>query len=114
MIASAVYAAESGVVITSSPAPMPRARSDQRDRVGPVPDADRVGGAGGRGELLLERLDLGTEHEPAARDDAVDRGANVGRVLAGDQRQEGNAPALITRLSRAVLAGSTYWCRCCR
>ncbi len=64
---------------------------DQRDRVGAGADADRVRGAGGGGELLLERLDLRPEHEPAARDHAIDRGAHVGRIVFRHQRHEGDA-----------------------
>ena len=91
MIASAVYAADSGVVMTSSPGPMPSARRISAMRVGAGADADRVRRAGRRRELCLERLDLRAEHEPAARDDAIDRRANGVRVFAGRQRQERDA-----------------------
>ena len=78
MMASALYAADNGVVITSSPAPMSERAQDQRDRVGAGADADRVRRARRGGEFLLERLDLGSEHEPAALDHAIDRGPDVG------------------------------------
>ena len=80
-IASAVYAADSGVVITSSPGPMPSARRMSAMRVGAVADADGVRRAGRGGELRLERLDLRAEHEPAAVDDALDGRADRGRLL---------------------------------
>ena len=66
-IASAVKAADNGVVITSSPAPTAQRAEDERDRVRAVADADGVGGARCRGELLFEGVDLGTQDEPAAR-----------------------------------------------
>ena len=90
MIASAVYAADSGDVITSSPGADAERAQDQRDRVGAGADADGVRRAGRGGELLLERLDLGSEDEPAARDHAIDRAPHVGGVLAGHERHERN------------------------
>ncbi len=82
MIASAEYAAESGDVMTSSPGPMPRARSAIAMRVGAGADADGLWRAARGGELALERLELRAEHEPAALDHALDRRLHDGRVLA--------------------------------
>ena len=90
MIASAEYAADSGEVITSSPGPMSSARSDQRDGIGARADADGMRDAGSRGELRLERLDLGAEDEPAAGDDAVDRAVDGRGIVAGHERVEAN------------------------
>ena len=72
MIASAEYAAESGEVITSSPGPIPSARSAIAERIGAGADADRVRRGAGRGELALEGVELGPEHEPAALQHARD------------------------------------------
>ena len=63
---------------------MPIARSMQRDRIGAVAHADRVGCAACRGELRLERLDFGAEHEPSAGDDAIDGGAHARQRLRQD------------------------------
>jgi hypothetical protein len=49
-----------------------------------------VGRAGRRRELALEGLDFGPEDEPAARDHAIDRGADVGGILTRRQRQKRN------------------------
>ena len=63
--ASAVYAADSGVVITSSPAPMPSARRISAMASVPVPTPTACARPSPR-ELRLEGLDLRPEHEPAA------------------------------------------------
>ena len=88
MIASAEYAADSGDVITSSPGPMSERAQRQRERVGAGADADRVGAPHAAANSCLERLELRAEHEPAALDDARDRGVDVGGVVAGPQLQE--------------------------
>jgi hypothetical protein len=64
---------------------------DERDRVGPRADADGMAAAHRRREFRLERLDLGPEHEPAPRDHAIDRGADVGRVLCGHEGEKRDA-----------------------
>ena len=64
-----------------------RAQRD-RQRVGAGADADGVRRAAGCRELALERLELGTEHEPAALHDPGDRGSHERRVLARRERQE--------------------------
>ena len=68
--------------ITSSPAPIPIASSDEDERIGAVRDADRVRHVEIRGRLVLEGLDLGTEDEPA-------RLEHLGEALLqlGDQRR---------------------------
>jgi hypothetical protein len=66
--------------------PNPERHDRQRERVGARADADRVFRAGGRRELLFEGLELGAENEPSAGDDAIDGGADVGRVF---RRREG-------------------------
>jgi hypothetical protein len=68
--------------------PDAEAAQDDRDRVGARADADRVGGAAGRGELLLERLDLRAQHVPAAIDDAPDGGVDGRAILTGVQAHE--------------------------
>ncbi len=66
----------------------PERAQDQRDRVGARADADGVRGAGRGGEFLLEGGDFRPEHEPAARDHAIDRASHLAGVLARDQRHE--------------------------
>src|SRR5581483_9670473 len=53
-------------------------------------DADRVLRAEERGELLLEGLDLGAHDEVAAREDALERGAELGgaRVVLAPEVEE--------------------------
>ena len=95
-MASPENAADTGEVMTSSPGPMPSGAQGQRDRVRAVSDADRVARAGMLGELGFERRELGPEHEPAARDHAVDRlphGAGVGARASAT----GTAPRVIER-----------------
>ncbi len=65
-------AADTADVITSSPGPTPMARRVERDGVRAVADADRVACARHLGELVFERRELRPEHEPAAREHAVD------------------------------------------
>ena len=65
---------------------------DERDRVGPCADAHGMRRAHRSRELGFERLDLGAEHEPAARDDTIDGGADVVPVVTRHERQEGDAP----------------------
>ena len=60
-----------------------------------------MSGAGGRGELALERIDLGPEDEPAAGHDPLDRGADIGRVLVQRHRQERHAQRRSHPLRRA-------------
>ena len=83
--------------MTSSPRPTPSARSTSAIASVPVPTPTACRGAGGRGELTLERLDLGPEDEPAAGHDPLDRGADIGGVLVQRQRQERHAQAAHTR-----------------
>ena len=56
---------------------------NQRDRVGAGADADRVRALARRSELAPRSLDLRAEHEPAAGDDAVDRGVDAARSSPG-------------------------------
>ena len=79
---------------------------DQRDGIGAGADADRERRLAGGGELRLERLDLGSEHEPAARDHAIDRGLDGGGVGAGPQRVKRN----VARHSGAGARGSSPGC----
>ena len=95
-IASAVKAAESEVVTTSSPAPMPSARSARCSASVPFADGDGVARPERRGELALERLDLGPEDEPAGVEHARDRGVDLA-AQRGDVRaevDEGNGRSL--------------------
>ena len=66
-----------------------RAQSD-RERIGAGADADGVRRAARVGELLLERLQLGSEHEPAARDHALDGRLVAAEILRRRQLQEGD------------------------
>ena len=109
--ASAVYAADNGVVMTSSPGPMPSRPQDERDRVGAGSDADGVGCAARRGKLRFERLDLRAEHEPAARDDAIDGLAHLACGVALRRQREERNPRPSPRLLRG---SSTYWEKCWR
>ena len=72
MIASAEYAADSGVVITSSPGPTPSAAQRNRDRVGAGADAHRFSAPQAGANSCSNARSSGPEHEPAARDHAVD------------------------------------------
>ena len=87
---------------------------DQRDRVGAGADADGVRGAGRRGELALERFDFRAEDEPAAGHDPLDRGADVGGVLARRQRQRTERAGRSHRLRRAPPADRRSDRKCCR
>ena len=58
--------------MTSSPGPMPSARSASDDRLGAGGDADRVVGLAVGGELGLEGLELVAHRERAGRGDAGD------------------------------------------
>ena len=78
-IASAVNAADNGVVMTSSPRPMPSARRMRASASVPVADTNGMCGSAGRCELGLERLHFRTEDEPAARDHAIDGRAHRDR-----------------------------------
>ena len=62
-------------------------------RVGAVADADRVARAAGRGELRLERLDLGAEDEPAAREHAVDRRRAMSAASSAGREDRGRESA---------------------
>ena len=55
-----------------------------------VNDGSADGTADVLDELALERLELGAQHEPSARDHPIDRGAHVGRVRSRLQIEEGN------------------------
>ena len=88
MIASAEYAADSGDVMTSSPGPMPSARSASAMRVGSGADADAVRRAARGRELALEGFELRAEHEPAALDHARDRRLHDGRVVGERELEE--------------------------
>ena len=56
----------------------------------PVPTPTASAAPHADGELRLERLELGSEHEPAALDDAVDGFAHDRRIPAGSQLEEWN------------------------
>ena len=94
LIASAEYAADSGVVITVA-ARLCRALEAQRERVGAgaTPTANETHRH--RGELRLERRELGTEDEPPSLDDAIDRRAHGRRVRAGPSDMNGIWGALL-------------------
>ena len=53
-------------------------------------DPNRVRRVAGIGELLLEGLQFRSQHEPSALDHAVDPRADVRRVDAGLEIEEGN------------------------
>ena len=65
---------------------------DERERVRAGADADRVCRAASASELRFERLDLRSKHEPAARDDAIDRRADRVGVFSRREAEERNAP----------------------
>jgi hypothetical protein len=65
----------------------------QRERIRAGVHADGVDRIRCGGELLFECLELGAEHEPPARDDALDGGPDVGRVAAGHEAEERNHSA---------------------
>ena len=102
MMARALNAADSGVVITSSPAPMSRARSASASASVPVPTPIARAALTGRGELSLERLELGAEDEPAAHDHALDRLTDGRRIRTRPQIKERNhiVPTYCGRCSR--------------
>ena len=82
---------------------MSSARSSQRDRVGAVADADGVTARRWRRRTRAsKRLDFGAEHEPAARDDAIDRRADRGGVVAGTEIEKGNRRGTLTARRRAM------------
>jgi len=83
-MASAVNAAVRGVVITSSPGPMPAAMSASWIASVPLPHADRMAGFADAGEFFLECGQLFAEHKPAP---APRRGGWRGRTPAGDARR---------------------------
>ena len=64
---------------------------NERQRVGAAANPHAVGRAHRCGELALERFDFGTEHEPAARHDAIDGRVHRVPVLGWHERQERNA-----------------------
>ena len=80
------------------------ARSDaqgpknQRERVGAVTDANGMSRARCRSELLLECLDLGTQHEPCAIDHATDRLVDGGRLLSEVKIGERNSRGVHARV----------------
>ena len=80
--ASAVNAADSGEVTTSSPGPDAQGDEAELERLGAVRHRHRVPGAERRRQLLLEGLDLGPEDEPAGVEHPRD-----GRVQLRPQRQ---------------------------
>ena len=84
---------------------------NQRDRVGAVADADGVRRAGCGGELPLERLDLGPQHEPCAVDHARDGLADRVRLFREVEIVEGNSNAHAT--VDGVDAGSSRYSPAC-
>ena len=69
----------------------------ERNRVGAAADANRERRSRGRRELPFERLDLRPEHEPSAREDAIDRGSYWSRIFEGDCGRERHAQPGHTR-----------------
>ena len=69
----------------------PERTQRERNRIGSVADTDGMTGASHRGELGLERRQLGTEHEPPARHDSFDCLTNRRRVGARRQREKRHA-----------------------
>jgi hypothetical protein len=117
MIASAENAADSGAVTTSSPAPIPSARSASaiasvpvptpraRARGGPGPPPDRVRRPRRARERVLEHVELGTEDEPAAADDAGDRRLDVWAILLRAQLEERHAADRFRRHAAGARGG---------
>jgi hypothetical protein len=56
-----------------------------RERIGSCSDAGRLGRAARSRELALERVQLRSQHEPAARDDPIDGAPQVRRIFARRQ-----------------------------
>ncbi len=73
-------------LVTRSDAEPPQ---DERERVGAGSDANRVRGTARDRELLLERLDLRPQHEPATVDHPVDGRLEDLGLVARLQAQEG-------------------------
>ena len=67
---------------------MPSARRISAIASVPVPTPTACAAPDAAANSCFERLDLGTEDEPAALDHAIDRAPHVGGVLAGHQRHE--------------------------
>ncbi len=81
--ASAVYAAESGVVITSSPGPMSSARRISASASVPVPTPTAWAAPQAAANSVFERVRPRGRARTSRCDDAIDRAADVGGVLAG-------------------------------
>ena len=60
----------------------------QRDRVRSRAYAHGMRRAGSGSELRLERLDLRSEHEPAARQNTCKRRVDIGAIVTRHERQE--------------------------
>ena len=80
-------------MITSAPGPMSSARKRDGERIGSRADTDGVSAiAGGATEFLLERFELRSEDEPAARHHPPDRRLDRGGILPGVSLEKRNHP----------------------
>jgi len=120
MMASAVKAADSGDVMTSSPAPMPSARrmSASASVPLPTPTACRAPCAAANS---ASKASTSGPARPAAGDDAIDGRGYHRRVLARREGRERNAGVAGRRSAHARApdalsrsAGSTYRSKCWR
>ena len=101
--------AESGVVMTSSPGPMPSARSVERDRIGTAcrrrrRSARRIAAANSASKASTSGPRM---NQPRAID-PFDRGADVGRVVARHERQERYAGHVKPPAARPRCPQATY------
>jgi hypothetical protein len=96
MIASAVYAAESGERITSSPAPMPSARRISAIAYGSVAGRQPRGGAGRRPRIRVPKAPLGVRARTSRAIDSGRLRLDVAASSPADERQEtGSGPAVM-------------------
>ena len=80
----------------------------QGDCVGSSADANRESCAHGGCELRFERLDFGTQNEPAAGNHAIDGRAHIGRVFVRHERHERHAMHRHTTGRASAVTAGTY------
>ena len=101
---------EYGLVMTSSPGPMPSAMRATQQGVGTRRHANRVGDADRIGQLTLERVDLGSADESAAVENPGQRGhqrVTNRRVLCPNvKKRDCHKQRIISRFHVARFQGS--------
>ena len=91
MMASALYAADSGVVMTSSPGPMSSARRINAMASVPVPTPTACAAPVAAANSASKASTSGPSTNQPLRDDTRDGGSDRLAVLTKGHRQEGNA-----------------------